>query len=154
MEGNILINGREIKLQFAPDDSLLDTLRNHGFSELKFGCKEGECGACIILLDGKPVNSCQIFTASILNRKITTVKGVGDLHEPHLIQKAFVESGAIQCGYCTPGMVLSAYSLLLENPSPTEAEIKKALDGNLCRCTGYVKIIEGVQLAASWLRSD
>jgi aerobic-type carbon monoxide dehydrogenase small subunit (CoxS/CutS family) len=154
MEGTFIINDAEMALDFAPDERLLDTLRNHGYTEVKYGCNEGECGACLILLDSLPVNSCQVFTASVINRCITTVKGIGTLHRPHLIQKAFVEAGAVQCGYCTPGMVLAAYSLLSDNPEPTEDDIKKALDGNLCRCTGYVKIIEGVGLAAKWLAAE
>jgi carbon-monoxide dehydrogenase small subunit len=94
-----------------------------------------------------------MFTASVTEEdKLLTVKGIGDLHEPHVIQEAFVDSGAVQCGFCTPGIVLAAYTLLQENPTPTEEEVKKAMDGNLCRCTGYVKIIEAVQLAAKRLQ--
>lgn len=152
MEGKFIINGKHQTLQFEPDERLLNTLRNHGYKEVKFGCNEGECGACIILLDGKAVNSCQIFTASVMERDIKTSAGIGDIHRPHIIQESFVEAGAVQCGYCTPGMVLASYALLEENPNPTENEIKKALDGNLCRCTGYVKIIDGVKIAAEKIR--
>jgi carbon-monoxide dehydrogenase small subunit len=135
-------------MEFSSSEKLLDTLRNNGFTEVKDGCKTGNCGACIILLDENPVNSCQIYTASVVNRKITTIKGLGSIQSPHPIQKAFVDTAAVQCGFCTPGMILSAYGLLSKNPSPNREQIKEALDGNLCRCTGYVKIIEAVQLAA------
>lgn len=147
------VNGKPIKVEFAPEEHLLFTLRKMGFTEVKSGCKEGECGACIVLLNGKPVNSCLMFTASVSEEdKILTVKGIGDLHEPHVIQEAFVDSGAVQCGFCTPGIVLASYALLQENPTPSDEEVKKAMDGNLCRCTGYVKIVEAVKLAAKRLQ--
>jgi len=153
MEAQLNINGKTVKVSFAPEEHLLYTLRQNGFTEVKSGCKEGECGACLVLLNGKPVNSCLMFTASVLEEdKLLTVKGIGDLHEPHVIQEAFVDSGAVQCGFCTPGIVLASYALLQENPTPTEEEVKKAMDGNLCRCTGYVKIIEAVELAAERLQ--
>jgi len=153
MKARFNINGKFVNVSFTPEELLLYTLRNNGFTEVKSGCKEGECGACLVLLNGKPVNSCLIFTASILeDDKILTVKGVGDLHEPHVIQEAFVDSGAVQCGFCTPGIVLASYALLQENPTPTDEEVKKAMDGNLCRCTGYVKIVEAVELAAERLQ--
>ncbi len=154
MEKQLNINGKIAKVTFTPEELLLYTLRQNGFTEVKSGCKEGECGACLVLLNGKPVNSCLMFTASVLEEdKLLTVKGIGDLHEPHVIQEAFVDSGAVQCGFCTPGIVLASYALLQENPTPTEEEVKKAMDGNLCRCTGYVKIIEAVQLAAKRLQT-
>jgi aerobic-type carbon monoxide dehydrogenase small subunit (CoxS/CutS family) len=151
MSGQFIINGKEYHFEYKSDERLLFTLRNNGFTEVKNGCLEGECGACLILLDDKPVNSCQVFTASAIEKDIITVKGIGNIHEPHIIQEAFVETGAVQCGYCTPGMVLASYALLKTNPDPSESEIKSALDGNLCRCTGYVKIIEAVKLAAERL---
>ena len=154
MEAQLNINGKTVKVSFTPEEHLLYTLRQNGFTEVKSGCKEGECGACLVLLNGKPVNSCLMFTASVLEEdKLLTVKGIGDLHEPHVIQEAFVDSGAVQCGFCTPGIVLASYALLQENLTPTEEEVKKAMDGNLCRCTGYVKIIEAVQLAAKRLQT-
>jgi len=153
MDVKLNVNGKPIKVDFTPEEHLLFTLRQNGFTEVKSGCKEGECGACIVLLNGKPVNSCLMFTASVSEEdKILTVKGIGDLHAPHVIQEAFVDSGAVQCGFCTPGILLAAYALLQENPTPTEDEVKKAMDGNLCRCTGYVKIVEAVQLAAERLQ--
>ncbi len=148
MKGTFYINNKSVEMEFQPTEKLLDTLRNNGFTEVKAGCKTGSCGACVVLLDEKLVNSCQVYTASVTGRHITTIKGLGSIHSPHLIQKAFVDTAAVQCGFCTPGMILSSYSLLSKNPSPDKEQIKEALDGNLCRCTGYVKIIEAVQLAA------
>ncbi|MBN2384944.1 (2Fe-2S)-binding protein [bacterium] len=148
MESNFIINERPVVLDFDPRATLLDTLRAHGYTEVKKGCAEGMCGSCLVLLEDKPVNACQVLTATIVGQRITTIAGLGDIHHPHLIQQAFVETGAVQCGFCTPGMVLASYALLTANTSPTEAEICAALDGNLCRCTGYVKIIEAVKLAA------
>ena len=154
MQAVLKINGEEKELCFSGDATLLTVLRENGYTEVKEGCHEGECGSCLILLSGKPVNSCQVFAATAIGKEIMTVKGLGDIHRPHPIQTAFVETGAVQCGYCIPGTVLSAYSLLESNPSPSDYEIKKALDGNLCRCTGYVKIIEAVRLAAKRMRAD
>ena len=153
MNSILNVNGKPLKIEFAAEEHLLFTLRKAGFTEVKSGCKEGECGACIVLLNGKAVNSCLMFTASVCEEdKLLTVQGIGDLHEPHVIQQAFVDCGAVQCGFCTPGIVLAAYALLQENPNPTEEEATKAMDGNLCRCTGYVKIVEAVMLAAKRLQ--
>lgn len=148
MTGIFTINDEKKTLTFDGGDILLNSLRKNGYHEVKNGCHEGECGACMILLDDKPVTSCQIFTAAAIGKKITTVGGLGNIHAPHLIQKAFVETGAVQCGYCTPAFVLATHALLQANPSPYDEEIKNALDGVLCRCTGYVKIIDAVKLAA------
>ena len=145
------INSVEKELTLNPGDTLLQTLRDNGYSEVKCGCSEGECGACLVLLEDMPVNSCQVFAMSAKDKKITTVKGIGTLYHPHVIQKAFVEAGADQCGFCTPGMVIASYALLKKNPNPTKQEINEALDGNLCRCTGYVKIVEAVEKAAAVL---
>ena len=147
------INSKDKELVLNPGDTLLQTLRDNGFTEVKCGCSEGECGACLVLLDDMPVNSCQVFAMSAKNKDIKTVKGIGTLYHPHIIQKAFVEAGADQCGFCTPGMVIASYALLKKNPKPTKQEINEALDGNLCRCTGYVKIIDAVEKAASELAS-
>ena len=147
------INSVEKELLLNPGDTLLKTLRDNGYTEVKCGCSEGECGACLVLLEDMPVNSCQVFALSAKDKKITTVKGIGTFHYPHLIQKAFVEAGADQCGFCTPGMVIASYALLKKNPKPTKQEINEALDGNLCRCTGYVKIIDAVEKAAIELAS-
>ena len=148
MKGVFKVNGRTVELEFHAEETLLNVLRSSGYTEVKEGCAEGQCGACVVLLNGVLVNSCQVLAASALNMEIVTVRGLGTLHDPHPIQKAFVETGAVQCGFCTPGMVLAAYALLQHSPDPSEQEIREALDGNLCRCTGYVKIVQAVQLAA------
>jgi len=152
MKGVFKVNGRTVDLEFHAAETLLNVLRSSGYTEVKEGCAEGQCGACVVLLNGVLVNSCQVLAASALNMEIVTVRGLGTLHDPHPIQRAFVETGAVQCGFCTPGMVLAAYVLLQHSPDPSEREIREALDGNLCRCTGYVKIVQAVQLAARRMR--
>ena len=152
MESSFYINNKEKQLAFEGDELLLDTLRNYGYTEVKRGCEEGECGACMVLLDGRPVNSCRVFTAAAAGHEITTVKGIGDIHRPNAIQQAFVEAGAVQCGFCTPALVLATHHLLKANPSPGDEEINRALDGILCRCTGYVKIIDAVKLASQKMK--
>ncbi|HEX2963304.1 MAG: (2Fe-2S)-binding protein [Bacteroidota bacterium] len=143
------INSRVIDLELKPNETLLSVLRNNDYTEVKCGCNEGECGACLVLLNDKPVNSCQVLAMSVRDKKIKTVKGIGTIHLPHLIQKAFVEAGADQCGFCSPGMIIASYSILKETDNkPTKEDIKRGLDGNLCRCTGYVKIVEAVEKAA------
>lgn len=154
MEGSFTVNGRECVFSFDPRATLLTLLRENGFTEVKEGCREGECGACLVLLEGKLVNSCQVFAATALGKTITTVRGIGTLHSPHPVQEAFVETGAVQCGFCTPGMVLASYYLLSQNPDPGNEEIARALDGNLCRCTGYTKIIDAVKLASRRMSKD
>ncbi len=153
MKISFTINSAVYELEVRPHETLLNVLRNHGFTEVKSGCEEGECGACLVLLDEKPVNSCQVLAMSVRNKKVRTVKGIGTLYAPHVIQKAFAQQGADQCGFCSPGMVIAAFSLLREHPNPTREQIAEALDGNLCRCTGYVKIIEAVEHAATELRN-
>jgi carbon-monoxide dehydrogenase small subunit len=153
MRGVFVVNGVGLEASFHPHDTLLTLLRREGHFEVKEGCREGLCGACVVLLSGKLVNSCQVLAASVAGKEITTVGGIGSLHDPHPTQSAFVDAGAVQCGFCTPGMVLAAYVLLRANPQPGEDEIKRALDGNLCRCTGYVKIVEAVKLAAQRMRA-
>ncbi len=152
MEGRFVINGIEKNLSFEPDAMLLQVLRDGGHTEVKRGCDTGECGACAVVLNGKLVNSCTVFAASVVGAEIITVQGLGTVHKPHIIQQAFVDAGAVQCGFCTPGMVLATYSLLSQNPDPSDQEIRKALDGNKCRCTGYVKIFDAVHLAAERMR--
>ena len=154
MEAVFRINGEEKTIAFDSDAMLLTVLRDSGYTEVKEGCREGACGACVVLLEGFLINSCQVFAASAIGKEIVTVRGLGDVHSPHPIQSAFVDAGSVQCGYCTPGMVLAAYSLLKENPDPDDSEIKRALDGNLCRCTGYVKIVEAVKLAARRMQGN
>ena len=147
------INGKRVSLTCPPNTTLLHTLREDGYTEVKNGCEEGECGACMVLIDEKAVPSCQVLALSVTGRSLTTIRGLGTIFEASVIQKAFVDAGAVQCGFCTPGMILAAYSLLKENPDPGEKEIASALDGNLCRCTGYVKIIDAVKLSARRLSS-
>jgi len=151
---SININGEELIVNTNATETLLNFLRRIGYKDVKCGCEEGACGACLVILDGKAVNSCQIFAASCENSKILTSNGLGDSNNPHPIQKAFVDAGAVQCGFCTPGMVIATYDLLNKNPQPDEEQIKNALNGNLCRCTGYVKIIEAVKLAASYMKKS
>ena len=154
MNGTVSINGTEVRISLRGDEVLLDVLRELGYTEVKEGCREGACGSCLVLLEGVLVNSCQVLAASALGKEITTVKGLGTIHQPHPIQEAFVAAGAVQCGFCTPGMVLAAFALLKRNPRPTEEQIRHALDGNLCRCTGYVKIVAAVKLAAERMSAD
>jgi aerobic-type carbon monoxide dehydrogenase small subunit (CoxS/CutS family) len=151
VEGTFRVNGSNVTASFASEATLLTVLRAAGHVEVKQGCGEGSCGACLVLLDGQPVNSCQVFAATAMGREIVTVAGLGSVQEPHPVQQAFADSGAVQCGYCTPGMVLAAWALLREVPDPDEARIRRAIDGNYCRCTGYVKIVDAVRLAAKRL---
>ena len=148
------INGIARTLSFSPDETLLKVLRDNGYTEVHNGCETGECGSCVVILDGRTVNSCMVLAASAKGGDIMTVRALGDIHNPHPIQKAFAESGAVQCGFCTPGQILSTYVLLTANPSPSDAEITSALDGNICRCTGYKKILEAVKLSASTMKGD
>lgn len=154
MEVVLNINGKDLTLQIEPGDILINTLRNNGYFGPKRACDTGDCGACTILLDGMPVNSCLIFTASAVGKQIETVESLGTVTNPHPLQKKFVEEGAVQCGYCIPGMLMSAKALLDKNNNPTEDEVKTALSGHLCRCTGYVKQIKAVISAAEELRGD
>jgi aerobic-type carbon monoxide dehydrogenase small subunit (CoxS/CutS family) len=154
MLSDFIINKKKYSFNISGSETLLTLLRNNGFTEIKNGCSNGTCGSCMILLDGLPVNACQVLAGSAVLKKITTVQGIGTIHEPHPIQKAFVETGAVQCGFCTPAKVLCAYSLLSKNLNPSDEDIKNAFDGNLCRCTGYVKIIEAVRLAAKRMKEN
>ncbi|MHA1214232.1 MAG: (2Fe-2S)-binding protein [Candidatus Hodarchaeales archaeon] len=148
----LTINGEEKTLMVSPDELLLDVLRREGYKGVKRGCKEGTCGTCTVLLDGKAVKSCILLAAQAHHRNIITIEGLGDMDNPHPIQQAFVDEGVVQCGYCIPGMVLSAKALLDKNLNPTKEEVKFALDGNLCRCTGYRGQIEAVLKAAEKIR--
>ncbi|MEM3452657.1 MAG: (2Fe-2S)-binding protein [Candidatus Hadarchaeum sp.] len=149
------INGRKRKVFVKPKDLLLNVIRDElGLKGTKYGCGTGECGACTVLLDGKPVLSCLTLAVAVNGREITTIEGIGTDENLHPIQQAFIDAGAIQCGYCTPGMIISAKALLDRNQNPTEEEIRRAIKGNLCRCTGYVKIIAAIQLAAKRMRGE
>ena len=148
MKLNAIINGKKLVLDIAPNAMLLEVLRSNGFKGVKKGCGEGSCGSCAVLIDGRPRNSCLVFAAHCEGASIETVEGLGTPEHPHPLQQAFVEHGATQCGFCNPGSLLVSKALLESNPHPTEADVKEALDGNLCRCTGYVKRIEAVLAAA------
>jgi len=143
------VNGHAHELEVKPWATLLDTLREDlGLTGTKEGCGQGECGACTVLMDGKPVNACLILAAEAKGKEITTIEGLAQGDELHPVQQAFVDIGGMQCGFCTPGMVLAAKALLDEKPDPSDEEIRKGLEGNFCRCTGYTKIIESVRAAA------
>jgi carbon-monoxide dehydrogenase small subunit len=147
------INGRTHTLAAAPNAILLDTLRDLGYVDVKVGCEKGDCGACAVLVNGEAVNSCMTLTGQVDGAAIVTATGLGSVTNPHPIQVAFADHGAIQCGYCTPGFVIAAKALLDYNPQPSELEIREAISGNLCRCTGYGQIVEAIQAAAETLRS-
>ena len=148
------INGVARTLEVAPNALLIDVLRDAGYTSVKRGCETGDCGACTVLVDGVPLASCVLFAGQVEGRALTTVEGLGTPERPHPLMEAMVDAGAVQCGFCTPGMILSAKALLDENPSPTAADVRDALDGHLCRCTGYVKQIEAVLDAAARQRRD
>ncbi|MDR1572786.1 MAG: (2Fe-2S)-binding protein [Clostridiales Family XIII bacterium] len=149
------INGEIYEIASSPNQTLLDTLREQlHLTGTKKGCNDGDCGACTVLIDGKPAASCTTLAFDTQGHKIVTIEGVskGDLLHP--VQQAFIDKFAIQCGFCTPGMVLTAVALLEETPNPTEDEIRDYMRGNLCRCTGYIKIIDAVNAAAEVLRGE
>lgn len=144
------LNGDPIEVVCKDNMMLLDLLRDKlGLTGTKKGCEQGECGACTVMLDGKPVNSCCTLAVECEGRDVVTVEGIAKNGQLHPIQKQFIEKWALQCGYCTPGMIMSAKALLDVNPHPTELEIREAIEGNLCRCTGYAKIVEAIQAAAA-----
>lgn len=146
---NLTINDQTYEVAVAPNQTLLDVLRYQlELTGTKKGCELGDCGSCTVIMDGKPVNSCLVLAMQAVGKEINTIEGLETEQGLHPVQKAFVEKQGVQCGFCTSGMILSAKSLLDENTSPTELEIRKALSGNLCRCTGYQKIIESVQAAS------
>jgi carbon-monoxide dehydrogenase small subunit len=146
------VNGQGVTIEVKPDALLVDVLRDElELTGTKEACGEGECGACTVLLDGEPVTSCLVPALKAQGREVMTVEGLASGGELHLLQRAFIEHGAVQCGYCTPGMLISAKALLDRNPHPSEEEIKQAISGNLCRCTGYVKIVEAIKAAGQEL---
>ena len=148
----LTVNGRQHSVAVEPQAVLLHTLRDLGYTDVKNGCEIGECGACAVFLNGDAVNSCMVLAAQADGAQIVTNAGLGTMEKPHVIQEAFADAGAIQCGFCTPGMVISTKALLDRNPDPSEDEIRDALSGNLCRCTGYGQIVTAVRLAAERLR--
>jgi len=150
------LNGKDTRVSSDPNRTLLEVLRNDlGLTGTKDACGgEGECGACTVILNGKPVNSCLLFIGQVMGQNITTIEGLSEKGDHHPIQKAFVEAGAVQCGYCTPGAVLASKALLDNNPRPSDQEISDGLSGNLCRCTGYKKMMDAIHLAAERHSND
>lgn len=146
------VNGKKYSVEVKPNVTLLKLLRSLGFTEVKSGCEKGDCGTCAVLMDGEPVNSCLTLALQAQGKEITTVRGLGTMEKLHPIQEAFVKYGAIQCGFCTPGMVITAKAFLDKNPNPTREEIREAISGNLCRCTGYQKIVDAIEAAAKKMR--
>jgi carbon-monoxide dehydrogenase small subunit len=148
------VNGRIRETEAEPHESLLDVLReNLRLTGSKKGCNEAECGSCTVLMDGRPVVSCLVLVPDAVNQEIVTIEALAEDGVPHPVQRQMVEQGGVQCGYCTPGMIMSAYALLRENPDPTDEEIRFAISGNICRCTGYGKIVQAVREAAAEVRN-
>ena len=151
----INLNGEWVEMEADAGETLLHALRDKlGAVEVKDGCSKGDCGACTVILNGNAVNACLTLALQADGKEVVTIKGIGSVQDPHPIQKSFVEKGAIQCGFCTAGHVLSAKVLLEENPVPTIDEIKEAISGNLCRCTGYTKIVEAIEYSAQPLNAE
>jgi carbon-monoxide dehydrogenase small subunit len=144
------VNGQEREIIVEPRQTLLDALRyDLGLTGTKEGCGDGNCGSCTVLLDGKAINSCLVFAIEVDGQEITTIEGLFQAGKLHPLQQAFIDEGAVQCGFCTPGMILTAKALLDSNPNPTEVEVRQAIAGNLCRCTGYDKIVRAILKVAS-----
>jgi len=152
MRITLTVNEAKREVEIDPGETLLELLRREGYKGVKKGCGSGDCGACAVLLDGRAVNSCLVLAAKADGREVITVEGLADDEGLHPVQQAFLEEGAIQCGYCTPGMVIAAVDLLTHNSSPSEVQIREGISGNLCRCTGYVKQIEAIKTAAQRMR--
>jgi carbon-monoxide dehydrogenase small subunit len=149
------VNGKICELEVRDSELLIETLRERlGFLGTKYSCLEGDCGVCTVIVDGKNVLSCLMLSADCDGAEVLTIEGLGKDGEPHQLQKSFVEKGAVQCGFCTPGMILAAKALLDKNPDPTDKEIEKAIDGNLCRCTGYMKIVEAIKDASRKIKPN
>jgi len=143
---SFMINGKNEEREIPRNISLLELLRDHlGLAGTKKGCEIGECGACTVILDGKPVNACLVLAPKVNGKEIITIEGIGEEGKLHPVQEAFLTHGAVQCGFCTPGMILAAKALLDENPYPSREEIENAVSGNLCRCTGYLQIVEAIE---------
>ncbi len=149
----LVVNGRRHTTKIDPATSLLDFLRDTlGYKGVKICCNTGECGACTILFNGKPVNSCVVLAADAASAEIVTVEGLAEGDKLHPVQQAFIDTGAVQCGYCTPGFIMSVKALLDRSKTPTPEEIEEAVSGNICRCTGYAKIVDAIQIAAERLQ--
>ena len=149
------VNGRPQQLDVRPERTVLEVLReDFGLTGTKHGCDSGECGACTVLLDGEPVNACLTLAVAVRGREVATIEGLAADGRLHPLQQAFIDHGALQCGFCGSGMILTAKALLDSNPSPTRAEVRRGLAGNLCRCTGYVQIVDAVMDAANRLMDE
>jgi carbon-monoxide dehydrogenase small subunit len=149
------VNGMDYEVSIEPWRTLVEVLRDTlGLTGTKKSCNEGECGACTVIMDGKPVASCLVLAVDAQGKEIITIEGISEGEKLHPIQEAFLKHGAIQCGFCTPGMVMSAKAFLDENPKPTAAEARKAISGNLCRCTGYQHIVDSVMAASRMMNKE
>ena len=152
---NLEVNGQQQSLEIEPNTLLLDLLRNElGLTGTKEGCGEGVCGSCTVLVGSELFRSCLTLALQVDGKSVSTIEGIGSQDGLHVLQKQFLQLGAFQCGFCTPGFIVTAKALLAENPDPTEAEVRDAIRGNLCRCTGYVKVIEAILAAAAEIRSQ
>jgi aerobic-type carbon monoxide dehydrogenase small subunit (CoxS/CutS family) len=150
----LLVNGKEYTADAGPEETLLNVLRDHlELTGTKYGCGEGQCGACTVLLDGSAVRSCRTQVSAAAGKKITTIEGLAHGDTLHPVQRAFLQAEAFQCGYCTPGMILSAVALLEHTPNPTEKQIVRYMEGNVCRCGTYERIVQAVRWAATFSRS-
>ncbi|MBN2334018.1 (2Fe-2S)-binding protein [Candidatus Bathyarchaeota archaeon] len=146
---NFELNGKPVTVEVEPYVSLVDMLRDElGVKSVKKGCEQGECGACTLLINGVPMTSCLVLAPQVEGRYVTTIEGLEKNSLMIDLREAFIENGAVQCGFCTPGILISAYALLRDNPNPSEDEVKRGIEGNICRCTGFTKIIEAVLDAA------
>lgn len=154
MDLDLTLNGEEVTLTATGSDSLLDVLRQAGYTGAKRGCETGDCGFCTVIVNGEPIKSCIQPAVSMSDATVETIEGLGTQKDLHPIQAAFVDNAALQCGFCIPGMIMRTKGLLDENPDPNEAEIRAGLSGNICRCTGYEKILDAVQDAANRLNES
>ncbi len=152
---NFSLNGKNVTAEVKEGETLLETIRDYfSLTGTKKGCEVGECGACTVLIDGVPTNSCLVLAPLVEGKTVMTIEGLAQDGELHPIQQAFIDEGAVQCGFCTPGMILSAYALLKQNPNPTTEEFKTGLSGNICRCAAYVQIIDAVKAAAKSMAEE
>lgn len=149
-----VLNGRERQMDIDPDETLIDLLRRQGLTGTKRGCDTGMCGSCAVIIDGLAVNACIYYAFQVDGRTVETIESVGDFDRPHPLQTALADAGAVQCGFCTPGFIMTAKALLDQKPAATDADFKRHLDGNLCRCTGYVKIEQAIRSCSTAAKGD
>jgi aerobic-type carbon monoxide dehydrogenase small subunit (CoxS/CutS family) len=152
MDIGLSVDGREHEARISPGESLMEVLRRLGYKSVKNGCDRGDCGSCAVLLDGRAVNACLVFAAKADGKAVTTAESMDDRGDLHPLQTTSLDLGAVQCGFCTPGILMLATDLLAINPDPSEAEVREALTGNFCRCTGWVKPVEAILAAAALMR--